>query len=297
MGHTTLTTVLHISLLVILVAGNFCGLINALSQSSSSTSPAAAAGNRDLFFPNAVPATSENREVLQKQTGQVAPSLAAIGIPKCAKCQHGYPQVFLLDPIVEKRMNSGLLKLTCPLLVSGIDEMEDDGYIPKFTEWVQLEDERVASIQESHKTHARMRKQLILSGDEENKSNGTAAYQSLKERLGDKGADAFLNAGVAGASIDKPDVKCLHAWLGDYLFRNSSLLGEEILRTLEQERGISICGTADCHKFCDPSSTVMVDPPVARNKNRLKTKKERERRKRNKEKLSIGKQDKNNNSD
>jgi hypothetical protein len=237
-----------------------------------------------LFFPNAVPVTSQDTAVLQKQTGQVAPSLAAIGIPATCKCQHGYPQVFLMNPIFDKRMNSGLVKLTCPLLVMAIDELEDEGYISKFTEWVQQEEYVQTSVQESHRTHATVRKQLILSDDN---NNSTTALQSLTDKLGENGAQAFLNSGIAGASIDKPDVKCLHAWLGDYLYRSTdNVLGGEVAHMLEQERGIPMCGTADCHKFCNPTSTVLVEPPKARNKQRLKTKKERTRRKRNKETMA-----------
>jgi hypothetical protein len=149
---------------------------------------------------------------------------------------------------------------------------------------VQQEEYVQTSVQESHRTHATVRKQLILSDDN---INSTTTLQSLTGKLGETGAQAFLNSGIAGASIDKPDVKCLHAWLGDYLYRSTdNVLGGEVAHMLEQERGIPMCGTADCHKFCNPTSTILVEPPVARNKQRLKTKKERTRRKRNKERMA-----------
>jgi hypothetical protein len=267
-----------ISLLLLLLAVYQSHEHRAIALSSSFTKAP------ELFFPNAVPVTSQDTAVFQRQTGQVAPSLAAIGIPAACECQHGYPQVFLMNPIFDKRMNSGLVKLTCPLLVTAIDELEDEGYISKFTEWVQQEEDVHTSVQESHRTHATARKQLILSDDN---NNSTATLQSLTDKLGENGAQAFLNSGIAGASIDKPDVKCLHAWVGDYLYRSTdNVLGGEVAHMLEQERGIPMCGTADCHKFCNPTSTVFVEPPKARNKQRLKTKKERTRRKRNKERMA-----------
>jgi hypothetical protein len=278
-------TTMHNTLLILLLAVYQSHEHRALALSSSSSSTKAP---KQLFFPNAVPVTSQDTAVLQKQTGQVAPGLAAIGVPSTSKCQHGYPQVFLLNPIVDnKRMNSGLVKLSCPLLVRAIDEMEDEGYISKFTEWVQQEEKVQTSVQESHNIHATVRKQLIRSDDNDNNNSTTTALQSLTDKLGENGAQAFLNSGIAGASIDKPDVKCLHAWLGDYLYRSTdNILGEEIAHVLEQERGIPMCGTADCHKFCNPTSTVLVEPPKPRNKQRLKTKKELTRRKRNKERMA-----------
>lgn len=112
----------------------------------------------------------------------------------------------------------------------------------------------------------------------------------LKQQLGDKGADAFLNSGIAGSSPDKRDVKCLHAWLGDYLFRKESTLGKVIAQTLVDKKDVSLSGTVDCHQFCNPNSKVLVEPPKPRNKQRLKTRKERDRRKRLKNKQQCNEQ-------
>lgn len=183
-------------------------------------------------------------------------------------------------------MNSGLLKLTCPLLVNAIDRLEDDGYIANFTSQVQIEEEWKQSCQTRHQTHADARK-AILSTKSELDDNGDS-ISILRQKLGDKGADAFLNSGIAGATAEKPDVKCLHAWMGDYLFHAADdgdnrehFLGEAIASVL-QERNIPLTGTSDCHQFCNPSSSG-APVPKPRNKQRLKTQKEKDRRKRKKE--------------
>ena len=79
------------------------------------------------------------------------------------------------------------------------------------------------------------------------------------------------------------------AWMGDYLFDmvddgNDSkyhFLGEANAAVL-QERNIALSDTSDCHKYCNPLSTVGASVPKARDKQRLKTQKDNYRRKRKK---------------
>ena len=85
---------------------------------------------RQSVFPNSQDVTAKDIEVFIRQTGQTNPGNAAIGIPTNCQCQHNFPQVFTLDPLPnDRRMNSGLLKLSCPVLVRAIDQLEDEGYI------------------------------------------------------------------------------------------------------------------------------------------------------------------------
>ena len=195
-------------------------------------------------------------------------------MPKVCNCQHGFPQVFALDPLPPSgRMNSGLLKLTCPLLVRAVDELEDDGYIHRFNEQVAEDAGLQMSILEAHQEHASARIKMLDEQEIED---------ALKAKLGEQGSLAFLNSGVAGASSDSVrDVKCLHAWLGDYLFRGAaaSPIGDMVAQELSR-KGISLVGDPTCHRFCDPSSSIIVEPPKPRNKQRLRTGKEAARRKR-----------------
>ncbi|CAJ1932641.1 unnamed protein product [Cylindrotheca closterium] len=270
-------------------------------QTSPSSDQSAEAAS--YCFPNTIPASDDDKRVLQHQTGQVGPSVAAIGVPAACQCQHGYPQVFLLNPLSpdQRRMNSGLLKLTCPLLVNAIDQLEDDGYIANFTSQVQANEEWKESCQARHETHAVARRAILLS--RANDSNSSPSSSSsfdisiLQQKLGEKGSAAFLDSGIAGATVGKPDVKCLHAWMGDYLFHiagnddkdsrgHDHFLGEAIAAALQERNNISLSGTLDCHQYCNPdyfSITGGVTVPKARNKQRLKTQKEKDRRKRKKE--------------
>ena len=238
---------------------------------------------RESLFPHSRDATATDVEVMKCQIGQSNPGEAAIGVPSSCRCQHGFPQVFAMDPFPNgKRLNSGLIKLTCPLLVRAIDQLEDDGFISQFNNLVSegsndtKESELQTSMRNAHSVHASVRHQLI--GTEEEKD-------LIRAKLGEEHFLAFMSAGVAGASPDAvTDVKCLHAWLGDYLFRGpeKSPVGTMVGRILH-ERGIDDRGTSDCRQFCDPSSEVRPKPPEPRNRNRKKTSKELARRRRLKE--------------
>lgn len=303
---------------------------------------------RPTVFPNSVGVGEENIKVLVRQTGQTKPSEAAIGIPKTCSCRHGFPQVFAMDPLPHpdgKRMNSGLLKLTCPLLVRAVDDMEDEGFLQRWNAellgWADHEVDEVnptedemeiqrtshkeksmnasdwqQAVHEGHQVHAAARARLLQSPDD---------FRTIQTKLGDRGAQAFFNAGVAGATcLSSPpslllaspctdsvtstagrvekyqDLKCLHAWLGDYLFRGptASPVGAKVAKELSV-RGVDITGTPHCWAQCsknhmdnregtsmsdqgNKSNMPTISPPKPRNKQRLKTGKEVARRRRKK---------------
>ena len=260
------------------------------------------------IFPGAIPITEADKETCARQTGQVAPGNALMGKPSQCSCKHGYPQAFSLDPAPPTqqfkrrsmdRVNSGLLKLTCPLIVNAIDALEDEGFINKMNSILAAkegEDELSQCMNDAHAIHSSTRKKLIL-GPARDDDNQT--FQMLKSKLGDKGAEYFLDSGVAGANplTKKKDVKCLHAWLADYLFRitdeevcydgmtSDHPIGEAILQSLK-ERGIDFTGTDTCYHVCSgggvdvESGDGAVTVPIARNKQRKKKDKELERRRR-----------------
>jgi hypothetical protein len=267
----------------------FVGLVLAVAHISVRTAnglsshPSSKATRRPSAFPNSHDVSQKDVELLIRQTGQTGPGDAAVGIPVNCQCRHGFAQVFALDPLPgNKRMNSGLLKLTCPLLVRAVDQLEDEGFIDQFNAKLQDADydESFSALQnamkDAHHVHASVRMEMLQTEEE---------HQILQSKLGERGASAFLTAGVAGASSDAvSDVKCLHAWLGDYLFRGSdaSPLGTMVAEVL-LDRGIDLQGTLDCQMFCDPLSKLAATPPTPRNKQRLKTGKELARRRRQKE--------------
>ncbi|KAL9183819.1 hypothetical protein ACHAXT_004675 [Thalassiosira profunda] len=257
------------------------------------------------IFPRAAPVDPSDVDVCKHQTGQSAPSNAILGKPFSCQCQHGYPQAFSLDPMPPTqssavgafkrkgvdRLNSGLLKLTCPLLVSAVDVLEDDGIMKEMNKLLVQENgddgEYKMCFDEAHRVHAETRQQLVLLGEERGDAairtdtNGRGNLQTLRSQLGERGAAAFLNAGVAGAnpSARTVDVKCLHAWLADYLFRapdgENHPIGEAIVTELRR-RGIDLAGTDTCCKVCSGQSScatdgsISVQIPIPTNKQRKK---------------------------
>ena len=209
---------------------------------------------------------------------------------------HGYPQAFSLDPTSQNRLNSGLLKLTCPLLVNSIDSLEDDGFIDDINSMLQNESNTAsdaesslrltAAMNEAHAIHAKSRLDL-LSKD---------AIERLETKLGKQGKDYFMKAGVAGANpaAEKSDIKCLHAWMADSLFRSSTTNHHPIGELIEDEltkRGISMNGTDNCNLVCSGISSSIISQdgsvvsvPIPRNKQRKKSIKETGRRRRIKHK-------------
>jgi len=201
-------------------------------------------------------------------------------------------------PATTGRVNSGLVKLTCPLLVNAIDALEDEGMISALSKKMEEDEDWQRNARDIHGEHAQIRKKMII-GDGNGNGNGQQQMDVLKERLGENGTNAFLNSGVAGSTLDSLDVKCIHAWMGDYLFRfhdggepssasspspspSSSPLGKAICEGLA-EKGVDLRGTVNCRVYCDPNSSLPSAPPNPRNKQRLKSRKEVARRKRNKD--------------
>jgi len=187
------------------------------------------------------------------------------------------------------------MKLTCPLLVNGIDVLEDDGFMREVNSKLAESDDADGTWMEcfdgAHEAHAAARAKLIFgtesSSHSNESSNGNDADRDderrnvLRSKLGERGASSFLDAGVAGAnpSARTVDVKCLHAWFADYLFRGASAVAREegcdgddddgdeakgnrrhpigaAIAEALKGRGIDITGTSTCHEVCSGCSRV-----------------------------------------
>jgi hypothetical protein len=252
-----------------------------LALSPVSNVPKSQQSQRPTTFPNSVPAGPSDVETSIRQTGQVNPSRAAIGIPSTCACQHGFPQAFSLDPFHAGRMNSGLLKLTCPHLVRAVDALEDRRMIHDVNQLILEESVNVAhdgkktlnsAMTDAHERHATARKKMLTQQE----------LDQIQSKLGEQGMKSFIDSGVAGATIGSQDSKCLHAWLADALFFGPTPLGDIIREELEKQN-VDISGTPTCRMNCDPNcSPSMANPPKARNKQRLRSIKETERKKRRK---------------
>ena len=281
-------------------------------------------------FPGAVTANSTDISTLIYQTNQESPANAILGKPSICRCRHGFTQAFSLDPVpfAQNRLNSGLLKLTCPLLVNSIDILEDQGFMNDVNQMLQRELTRVDGdennqkltgfLTETHLLHSQSRKKLLSTPDDDSTQTEHSSYQIIEHKLGKQGAEYFMKAGVAGANphAEKPDVKCLHAWMADYIFRKIPDHGSttssdedsdvvfptgmtkhhpigELIKDALFKGGVSISGNDNCHLVCSGIQTLIqskdgqvVSVPNPRNKQRKRSVKTTERRRRLKQKKS-----------
>jgi hypothetical protein len=258
----------------------------------------AGALRRNPQFPGAVSVNSTDIQTLVHQTNQENPANAVLGKPAACQCRHGFPQAFSLDPILlsNNRLNSGLLKLTCPLLVNSIDLLEDEGFMEEINKMLQKQDSNGIKdagdstmtdfMNRAHKIHALSRQRLLSDS-----INAVKGREMIEEKLGKQGAQYFLDAGVAGVNPSKPDIKCLHAWMADYLFQSADNATSHPVGDLVKEallkRGTDISGTYNCYMICSGVSSSIttldgnvVSVPTPRNKQRKRTKKGTDRRRR-----------------
>lgn len=70
-----------------------------------------------------LPTEGDMRCIQERQLRHPAGTVAV-----SSPCRHGFPQAFAFDPVGHK-LSSGLFRLSCPLLVQAIDELEDEGGI------------------------------------------------------------------------------------------------------------------------------------------------------------------------
>ena len=74
-----------------------------------------------------------------------------------------------MDPIPSggRRINSGLVKLSCPHLVRAVDELEDEGGIGMMNDMVGKSDELQQSVTLAHELHAKIRREMVHGVDNE----------------------------------------------------------------------------------------------------------------------------------
>jgi len=196
--------------------------------------------------------TDYDIDVLERQLGHKLSSVHAVS----QRCVHGYPQAFVFDPLrrhvrsngKERKMllDSGLCRLSCPLLVQAIDKWEREGAVNAFNEEVQADEtgELQTKLTRAHRGHAAARREVV--GDRVHD-----ALSSTTEELV-QATHMVLRSGIAGQSPNKSDVKCLHAQAADAICRpGRNEIGELILERLRQ-RGVEVSGTELCCQQCNP---------------------------------------------
>jgi len=252
------------------------------------------------------PPSESDLEVLEKrQLGHKVSGVIGCG----ARCKHGFPQAFAYDPVTrapwvvngivlprKTKLESGLFRLSCPLLVKAIDEWEAEGAVVALNEEVRssacrdgmdqtadgtareaIDDSLAAKLRQAQEEHAAARLELI--GDRlPDVLEEAAAAGEEQERI----AAMVLESGIAGQTRTKVDLKCVHAQLADHLCRShSNGLAADLLKRLE-DRGVPVRGDDSCHMQCNCN----IPEHVARSqwwyepaKNKWKLRKKQNRRK------------------
>ena len=246
----------------------------------------------DISALSITPSTPDDLRVIQeRQLGHRASTTKGVG----RRCMHGQPQAFAFDPAraqldptvpwesrkvpddsVLMAVESGLFRLTCPLLVQAIDEWEAEGAVnelnaefgmpcPSGTDSAHVAPAAAPPADEAggdggrgelpvvaqhlldaHRGHAAARLELL--GEE--KVNNYLDMVPETSASGNK-LRLVLQSGITGQIPTKLDVKCLHAQVADHLCRSeSNPVGALILERLEA-RGVATQGTPSCKNQCD----------------------------------------------
>ena len=201
------------------------------------------------------PVRPGDQTMIQRQLGYEAQPFA-VG----PRCRHGAPQAFAWSPVNRYEMDnsrfvleSGLFRLSCPLLVKAIDEWEANGGVVELNEVVKSNPELEAKLCLANREHAKTRRALFGARARE--------YMRASESLNGKDEqrremiDRVLESGIAGQSPNKIDVKCLHAHVADGLCRSSAEgvepnpIAELVLDQLAKN-GLDTQGDDVCYQQC-----------------------------------------------
>jgi len=241
------------------------------------------------------PPTDEDRAAIEgRQLGHKVTGMKGVG----RRCRYGVPQAFAFDPLVRHKagrsgkarslpLDTGLFRLSCPMLVKAIDEWEAEGAVANLNEELagrrQLDSHAPAKVRQEiplqlahalSQTHASVAPSnsslvnpptpLARALDEVHAGHAAARLQLcgedrlfplLEQYPGDteegKRLRLMLTSGVAGQLRYKLDVKCLHAQVADHLCRSGSNEVAELIFTRLEERGVDVTGTPKCFNQCN----------------------------------------------
>ncbi|CAE7611377.1 unnamed protein product [Symbiodinium sp. CCMP2592] len=161
------------------------------------------------------------------------------------RCRHGWPQVLVMDPLRSSGKIGDLMRLTCPLLVSAIDDYEVVA-IEAYNKRVKHDDDWLSQLLATHEAHRSLRQSFM--SEHENK------LLEARKIMGNQTVDVIMSAGLANVkfSVNSTDVKCLHAQVADLLSRGSNVIGRQVLIDLT-EMGVQVEATTKCCDFCNVS--------------------------------------------
>lgn len=216
----------------------------------------------EKYFPNCEIPNATMIEVIEKR--QIASRTPFVVANEKHGCKYGFTQAFLRQPVSGRdnhnelgKLQSGMVRLSCPHLVKEIDTFEEEGGIDQINLILNGTKSRMASsastviattdlpstsptplltdsvISDASKTDAKVDNSSntsFNSNDEQikfinNFKNTNRIWKDIrndlmtdddksfvKEYLGNKAGDIFINCGIIGISQNKyDDAKCLHA--------------------------------------------------------------------------------------
>ena len=163
----------------------------------------------------------------KRQIGVSSPFIFAI---EKTGCRHGFSRAFVRYPISGNdtkqlgQLQSGMLRLSCPLLVKEIDQFEQSGGIEQINSILNhTSKSKISNHNDEKSNHDEFelqRNELINNFHDVNnawksiRNDISTEYDKayVKEYLGDKFSESFFNSGIIGVSQGKvDDAKCLHA--------------------------------------------------------------------------------------
>ena len=135
-------------------------------------------------------------------------------------CSYGAPSVITCGPILDDEYFPTTYWLTCPTRVKKVSRLESTGWISKLNVELASRDDWKTKLGQAIEEQIELRREL-LDGDNED-------------------ILALLASGIGG-TVNRANIKCLHAHLADYLITKINPIGEKTA---------NLMGEIECDKEC-----------------------------------------------
>jgi hypothetical protein len=117
----------------------------------------------EFDIPTFVPTKPSGAALKSIEERQLGHRVACEGISRNL-CKHGHPQAFVFHPS-KKSFNSGLFRLSCPLLVKAVDEYENAGGLEEFNFKLERSPEMQKEFRRVNARHSKIRKDMVRPQD------------------------------------------------------------------------------------------------------------------------------------
>lgn len=153
---------------------------------------------------------------------QVFGSTEGVFAVEAVRCRHGFPRAFARQAVTSK-VSSGMLRLSCPLLVKAIDEWEASGGIEEMNTALKRDLSLKQSFMAANEVWRDIRRHSVSESQE----------KQIMSVIGERGMRSFMESGIIGVSPGKTDdVKCIHAHVADHLLRGGEYKSHKLISSL-----------------------------------------------------------------